>query len=108
MSQPGCAASSARPASDRASATKTGAPVRRAISSGSSPTSEALLDAVTARQPRLTRPYPRETTPGRQPAPCKCRTTAIVTGVLPAPPATTLPTTSTGTGKRTGRIQPRR
>ena len=54
------------------------------------------------------RPWPRETTPGCNPAACSACTSAITVGVLPAPPATRLPTTSTGQGARQARRQPRR
>ena len=69
-----------------------------AISSGSSPTSAARLSArdfaavaaaaAMAARHRRPRCRPRER---------RCSTSAITTGVLPAPPATTLPTTTTGT-----------
>ena len=98
----GCAASSARPASARQGATCTGTPARRRSSKGSSPTSRGSLPGCTGRQARLARPCPRETMPGRQPRASRCCATASVAGVLPAPPATTLPITMTGTGRRCG------
>src|SRR5439155_3715469 len=46
--------------------------------------------------------------PTCKPRACKCLTSAITSGVLPAPPATTLPTTITGTLKRSEPKSPAR
>jgi hypothetical protein len=46
--------------------------------------------------------------PGCHPLRCSACATAITVGVLPAPPTTQLPTTSTGTGACQGRRQPQR
>ncbi len=95
-----------RAASMRRRATHTGARVRRRISSGSSPTSAAALPSSTAAAAWPLRPWPREITPGVQPAARKACTSAMTVGVLPAPPATRLPTTITGTGARMALRQP--
>jgi hypothetical protein len=83
--------------------------VRRAISSGSSPASAGSLRASTQRGvPGSSRPLPRVATPGVRPAARRRSTSATTSGVLPLPPATTLPTTTTGTPARCCFSQPRR
>ena len=108
MSTPGWAAHSARAAAPRSAPTVTGAPLRRWINKGSSPTSAAGLCQATACTARPGRPWPREITPGVQPCWRSRASSAITAGVLPAPPATRLPTTSSGTGACCTRRRPSR
>ena len=97
-------------ASARSRPTMTGAAVRRAMSTGSSPTAATSWSGRTRRgaSPTGLAPWPRLTTAGCAPAACSCATSHSTSGVLPVPPAVRLPTTITGTGDATRRRSPTR
>ncbi len=108
-SQPGCACSNARAASTRSAPTATGACVARAISSGSSPTSSGAVVGLDQARGTCRSAVAARDHAGLPAAPgSKARTSAIVSGVLPVPPAYRLPTTTTGTPTRSARSQPDR
>ena len=74
-----------------------------ASNSGSSPTARASWrPGSTCNGPRSRPPWPRLSRCGRRPRAVNRLAMAIATGVLPAPPATRLPTQTTGTGARHG------
>jgi hypothetical protein len=98
------AAQQARAASMRRCATNTGTPVP-GDQQGFVAHFGAGCRAVTSRQPDAAAVAARHHAPCAALA-CRWRTMAITTGVLPAPPATTLPTTTTGTGMLAGANRP--
>ena len=103
----------ARRSSSRAAATPVAAddqPARRCAAAAAAarrrtppPACRRALRAA----PCVLPPWPRETMPGVQPCARSQPTSAITVGVLPAPPAIRLPTTTTGTGSALGAQQRR-